>query len=144
MDTRLIIRDTIVEKIKEIDSLLGGWLFIETHSFLDWSTWVYFSELGMCGPCTKDVLVLVKIYLINNLSLTICVQDEEIILIGYGHLFPLGSPSFVPYNDDTKRIFENVNRIRQRISLHQLDCVEQTIKILAEVASGFYVVLQAD
>lgn len=125
MDTRLIIRDTIVEKIKELDDLLGGLLFIETHSFLDWTTRMH---LILNAPWFAAVenelggknLVLVKIQLIKNLSITTCIHAEEIVLVGYGHLYPLGSPSFVPYNDDAKRIFENVNRIRQHISLNHI------------------------
>ena len=111
-DVRLVIRDILLSKIEEINVRYDWKLMICKSSTSSYYSGKYLKELNY----SLFDLVLLTIWWRTNQgdSITICVQNEEIIIIGHSFFWCL----------------------RKRISLHQQDCVEQTIRIISEVIAS--------
>lgn len=106
---RLAIRDILRGRIEEVRAMYDRSteqpleFIVENASTCGYYSGKYLKELNY----SLFDLVLLNIWFATNMSITICVQSEEIIIIG--------------------------NTLPKRISLHQQDSIEQTIRIISEV-----------
>ncbi len=129
---RLVIRDILRGRIEEVCALYDRSTehIVENTSTCGYCSGKYLKELNY----SLSDLVLLNIWFYTNCVITICVQNEEIIIIG--NSYPIVALSLGSVEQHPTSVL--VGCLRKHISLHQQDSIEQTIKIISEVIASFY------